>query len=182
MPAKVDLPKLLPPNDIKSKWLRVADFPKGKKLSKHLFVTEHCWHRVDERDDMERRAAKFAQAFMRFTDRIIKIERALLSRTGILQHSILAPIRARAFNNYLLAMSKAHVLRPHSIQVALVKDHPFKAVLDALPHVPKSVKSLYRGDVRLAHFRAVSGWHVFEAMNNADQAWANYLENSKPTP
>ena len=67
----------------------------------------------------------------------------------------------------------------HSIQVALLQDHPFLRLLESWPHVPRSVKALYRKDVRLAHIRALDFWSVLEAKERAEAAWREYLKNRK---
>lgn len=66
----------------------------------------------------------------------------------------------------------------HSIEVVLLQDHPFLAVLNALNHVPRAVKTMYRKEVRLAHLRADEFWGWYRATEKAREAWVKYLENA----
>lgn len=66
----------------------------------------------------------------------------------------------------------------HSVEVVLLQDHPFLAVLNALDHVPRAVKTLYRKEVRLAHQRADESWDYLRAVEKAREAWTKYLENA----
>jgi len=67
---------------------------------------------------------------------------------------------------------------PHSILVAYVRDHPFlRKTLVHMPHVPRSVRSIYRADVRLAFNRAKEVWHILKALDKADADWNAYLFN-----
>lgn len=68
-----------------------------------------------------------------------------------------------------------HDGKPHSVHVTYVADHPFLAILDRLPHVPRVVKALYRGSVRLGHLCATEVWPVMRDENIADAAWSKYL-------
>jgi len=89
------------------------------------------------------------------------------------------PTRKR-FGKHSLILERCwtHDGKPHSVKVAYVRDHPFlRNVLSKLPHVPRAVKSLYRGDVRLAFKMAKDGWHVIRAMDDAGTAWRTYLMN-----
>jgi hypothetical protein len=85
--------------------------------------------------------------------------------------------KAKRFGRYGLVLERCHAPQgePHSILVAYVRDHRFlRDVLAALPHVPRAVKSIYRAEVRLAHSRATSGWHVWAAQDAAEAAWETY--------
>ena len=64
----------------------------------------------------------------------------------------------------------------HSYKVVSFQDHPFLAVLNQLPHVPRAVRSLYRKEVRLAHLRADDGFVVIRAVDAAQSAWDEWLE------
>ena len=65
---------------------------------------------------------------------------------------------------------------PHSVKVALLRDHPTLAFLDGLPHVPRAVKAIYRKSVRLGHEKATDAFPVIAAMNAARAAWASYVK------
>jgi len=66
----------------------------------------------------------------------------------------------------------------HSVQSVHYEDHPFLAVLNSLPHVPKAVKHLYRKEVRLAVFRSDEAFPWIEAENAADAAWQKWRANT----
>lgn len=59
----------------------------------------------------------------------------------------------------------------HSVRVVLLQDHPFLRTLEALGNAPRSVKTLYRKETRLAHERAHEAWPVLEALDRAHEAW-----------
>lgn len=141
--------------------------------------TKEAFHRVDTRSDMEIRASKAAKLAMRFLGALMQIEKRVRPSVGVSSASVFAHLYQRVFSNYLRAMKNAQTLKPHSMSVALVKDHPFKRQLDAMPHVPRVVKSIYRGDVRLAHHMAMEYWPVAEAKDAAARAWEKYLESIK---
>lgn len=64
--------------------------------------------------------------------------------------------------------------RPHSIKIAYVRDHPFLAELNAMPHVPRAVKAIYRASVRLGHYMATDAFPVLRDLNAAQDAWDKY--------
>ena len=65
-----------------------------------------------------------------------------------------------------------------AIRVAYVRDHVFlRDTLSSLPFVPRAVKSIYRGQVRLAFMMATEAWSVLTALDAASEAWALYLKN-----
>lgn len=69
--------------------------------------------------------------------------------------------------------------RPHSVHVAYVADHPFLATLDRLAHVPRAVKALYRGEVRLKHLMSPDAFVTLADWQRAREAWAAWAQNSK---
>ena len=66
----------------------------------------------------------------------------------------------------------------HGVNLALIQDHPFLMKLNKMKYMPKSVKSVYRKEVRLAHYRANDGWHVFQALDLAQSAFLLWKVNS----
>ncbi len=65
----------------------------------------------------------------------------------------------------------------HSAKIALIQDHPFLKVLERLPHVPRAVKSLFRKEKRLGHYRATDALPVLADIDRARVAWAEWLAN-----
>lgn len=84
-------------------------------------------------------------------------------------------------SKYLMMTDKcwARDGKPHSIQVTLVKDHPFLIMLSQLDGVPKSVKAIYQANLRLGQFMASSCWETFKSLDKADKAWDNYLQRTE---
>lgn len=65
----------------------------------------------------------------------------------------------------------------HSVHVLHYVDHPFLKELPA--GTPRAVKSLYRKEVRMAHFRADEYWPYHYAIEAAEKAWETFLQNSR---
>jgi hypothetical protein len=64
----------------------------------------------------------------------------------------------------------------HSYKIVVSKDHPFLSKLDALPHVPRAVKSPYRRSVRFGYLFASDCWGFMGDMSRAEEAWAKWQE------
>lgn len=62
----------------------------------------------------------------------------------------------------------------HSYKTARDMDHPFLAKLDAMPHVPRAVKHIYRRGVRLKYLFAKEGWDFQRDWERANEAWEKY--------
>lgn len=70
---------------------------------------------------------------------------------------------------------------PHSVKVVYAPDHPVLVILNAMPHVPRATKSIYRGPKRLAFACATDVWWVFKEIDAGFEAFETYLRNLDTT-
>lgn len=166
----------LPSNSLKHRWVRVSQKPASKKIGKYTMVIDDCYHWVDAENKAAEKTAKRMSRAITVMEKAIQIEKKLFPSVGVSRPSVFAGMYRRAAQAYRDAASQMQRFEIHSIHVAYVKDHPFLEQLNKMPHVPRSVKSLYKASVRLAHLRGTDVFPVLAALNAADAAWAKYTK------
>lgn len=170
--------EVLPPALLRTRWVKVTDFPKSKKHSKHLMVLDRCWTRVDARDELQKKNEKAVRLVLRligyFIETESKIKKVFKRKPSL---SLISPVYHRVVRNFHRVVQNKNTLIPHSIKVGLVKDHKMLKKLEELKHVPKSVKALYRKEVRLSYNRSLNVTPYLLAFEKATEDWANYRRN-----
>ena len=63
------------------------------------------------------------------------------------------------------------------VLIAKLSDHPFLSYLNKQPHIPRTVKALYRKEVRLSQFRTKEAMHTISQIDLAHNAYEKYRIN-----
>ena len=65
-------------------------------------------------------------------------------------------------------------------ETVVLKDHPILDEFKKIRHLPRSVKSFYRKEVRLKHLRSGEAFEVMSDMDRAQNAFDTFIMNAPP--